>query len=288
MGYKDLKSDVNRQLSWDGTCTLAKVNTAAVASTSLSVKSRVNPEPALKFLDVGIVVDIYTSAGVLKASGIQVTAVSGTPTATTATLTLSAPVTCAADDIVIRSGALNNEIQGMLYSMDGGTTSINGIDRSVYPSFQGNYYDGGGTVQMSLNLLQQYYNEGLRRGGSKYNAIWSDFDYLRYYQKLLTADKRYVNTMKADGTFGNKDEFYMEFMGVPWVPDKDCPPTVLGVQADCWKAYVLSEMEFADETGSMYIAQASADTLEVRIRFFANLFNEMPSAQFRVTGLISP
>lgn len=288
MGYKDLKSDVSRQLSWDGTNTLAKVNTAAVASSSLSVKSRVNPEPALKFLDVGIVIDIYTSAGVLKASGIQVTAVSGTPTATTATLTLSAPVTCAADDLVIRSGSYGNEIQGMLYSMDGGTTSINGIDRSVYPSYQGNYYDGGGSVAMSLNVLQQYYNEGLRRGGSKYNAIWSDFDYLRYYQKLLTADKRYVNTMKADGTFGNKDEFYMEFMGVPWVPDKDCPPTALGVQADCWKAYVLSEMEFADETGSMYIAQASADTLEVRIRFFANLFNEQPSAQFRVTGLISP
>lgn len=288
MGYKDLKSDVSRQLSWDGTNTLAKVNTAAVASSSLSVKSRVNPEPALKFLDVGIVIDIYTSAGVLKASGIQVTAVSGTPTATTATLTLSAPVTCAADDLVIRSGSYGNEIQGLLYSMDGGTTSIYGIDRSVYPSFQGNYYDGSGTTQMSLNILQQYYNEGLRRGGAKYNAIWSDFDYLRYYQKLLTADKRYVNTMKADGTFGNKDEFYMEFMGVPWVPDKDCPPTAVGVQADCWKAYVLSEMEFADETGSMYIAQASADTLEVRIRFFANLFNEQPSAQFRVTGLISP
>lgn len=287
MGYKDLKSDVNRQLSWDGTATLAKVNTAAVASTSLSIKSRVNPEAALKFLDVGIVIDIYSGA-TLKASGIQVTAVSGTPTATTATLTLSAPVTCSADDIVIRSGAYQNEIQGLLYTMDGGTSSVFGVDRSLYPSYQGNYYDGASAVQMSLNLLQQYYNEGLRRGGSKYNAIWSDFDYMRFYQKLLTADKRYVNTMKADGTFGNKDEFYMEFMGVPWVPDKDCPPTALGVQADCWKAYVLSEMEFADETGSMYIAQTSSDTLEVRIRFFANLFNEQPSAQFRVTGLLSP
>lgn len=288
MGYEDLKSDVNRQLSWDGTNTLAKVNTAAVASTSLSVKSRVSPEAALKFLDVGIVIDIYTSAGVLKASGIEVTAVSGTPVATTATLTLSAPVTCAADDIVIRSGSFGNEIQGMLYSMDGGTSTINGVDRSLYPSYQGNFYDGANATQMNLNLLQQYYNEGLRRGGTKYSAIWSDFDNLRYYQKLLTADKRYVNKMQADGTFGNKDEFYLEFMGVPWVPDKDCPPSVLGVQADNWKMYVLSEMEFADETGSMYIAQAGADALEVRIRFFANLFNEQPSGQFHVKGLLSP
>ncbi len=288
MGYKDLKSDVNRQLSWDGTGTLAKVNANTVASTSLVVKSRVSPEPALKFLDVGIVIDIYSSAGVLKASAIEVTAVSGTPTSTTATLTLSAPVTCAADDILIRSGSYGQEIQGLLYSMDGGTSSIYGVDRSVYPSLQGNVYNGGDANQMTLNLLQQWYNEGLRRGGSKYNAIYSDFDNLRYYQKLLTADKRYTNTVKGDGTFGDKDKFYMEFMGVPWTPDKDCPPTVMGLQADAWKAYVLSEMEFADETGSMYIAQTSSDTFEVRVRLFMNLFNEQPSAQFRLYGLLSP
>lgn len=287
-GYEDLKADVSRQLSWDGTCTLAQVNTAAVASTSLSVKSRLSPEPALKFLDVGIVLDIYTTAGVLKAQGVTVTAVSGTPTATTATLTLDQPVTCSANDIVIRTGAYGNEIQGMLYSMDGATTSIYGVDRSVYPVYQGNVYDGSNAVQMNLNLLQQWYNEGLRRGGSKYNALWSDFDYQRYYSKLLVADKRYVNTMKADGSFGNKDESYLEFMGCPWVADKDCPPVVIGVQAENWKSYVLAEMEFADETGTMYIAQAGADALEVRIRFFMNLFNEQPNAQFLIKGLLSP
>jgi hypothetical protein len=80
----------------------------------------------------------------------------------------------------------------------------------------------------------------------------------------------------------------MEFNGVPWVPDKDCPQTILGLDADDWKAYVLAEMEFADETGSMYIAQTSADQLEVRIRLFMNMFNEQPSAQFRLTGYLSP
>jgi len=42
--------------------------------------------------------------------------------------------------------------------------------------------------------------------------------------------------------------------------------------------YVLSEMEFADETGSMYIAQTDVDQFEVRIRHFVNLFNEQPAA----------
>lgn len=287
MGYKDLKSDVNRQLSWDGTGDLALVNTAAVASSVLVIKSRTGSEPALKFVDVGTKFDVY-SGTTLVASGIEVSSISsGTPTGTTATLTLSAPVTVSANDILVRAGSgTSNEIQGLLYSLDGGTSTIYGVDRSTYPAYQGNVFS---TVQqLTLDYLQQAYNAGLQRGGSKYDAIYSDFDSLRMYQKLLTADKRYVNTQKGDGGFGNKDQMYLDFNGVPWVPDKDCPPTILGVQAENWKKYVLADMEFADETGSMYIAQTENDQLEVRIRLFANLFNEQPNAQFRITGHTSP
>lgn len=287
MGYKDLKSDVNRQLTWDGTGTLATVNANTTASTTLVITSRTGSEPALKFVDVGLVFDIV-SGGVVTNQGIQVNSISsGTPTGTTATLVLSAPVTCLATDTLVRSGSYNNEIQGLLYSMDGGTTTIYGVNRSTYPVYQSNVFDAGST-QLTLNMLQQYYNEGLRRGGAKYDAIYSDFDSLRYYQKLLTADKRYSNTVKGDGGFANKDVFYLEFNGTPWVPDKDCPPTIYGLESDDWKAYVLAEMEFADETGSMYIAQTSADQLEVRVRFFANMFNEQPSAQFRLKNYLSP
>lgn len=286
MGYKDLKSDVNRQLSWNGDGTLAQVNANTTASTTLVIKSRTGSEPALKFVDVGLVFDIV-SAGVVTNSGITVNAVSGTPSATTATLTLSAPVTCSASDTLIRSGSLNQEIQGILYSVDGGTTTIYGVNRSTYPAYQSNYFDKS-AAQLTLDALQQGYNEGLRRGASKYNAIYSDYDSLRMYQKLLTADKRYVNTQKGDGGFASKDTFYLEFNGVAWVPDKDCPPTILGMQSDDWKAYVLAELEFADETGSMYIAQTSADQLEVRIRLFMNMFNEQPNAQFRLTNYTSP
>lgn len=289
MGYKDLKSDVNRQLSWDGTGTLATANANTVGSATLVIASRTGSEPALKFVDVGLVFDIVTAAAptVVIQSGIQVTGITaGTPTSTTATLTLSAPVTCSATDLIIRSGSAGNEIQGLLYSLDGGTTTIYNVNRSTYPAYQGNYFS---TVQqLTLDYLQQAYNSGLQRGGSKYGAIYSDFGSLRMYQKLLTADKRYVNTMKGDGGFANKDQFYLEFNGIPWTPDKDCPPTILGLQSDDWKAYVLAEMEFADETGSMYIAQTSADQLEVRIRLFMNMFNEQPNAQFRMTGYLSP
>src|ERR1044072_8150300 len=87
MGYNDLKSDCNRQLSWDGTGDLARANAAVAASTTVPIKGREDAEPALKFIDVGACLDIYTSAGVLVQSAITVSSISsGTQSSATATV----------------------------------------------------------------------------------------------------------------------------------------------------------------------------------------------------------
>lgn len=287
-GYKDLKSDVNRQLSWDGTSDIATMSVAAVAATSITVAGRETVEPALKFLDIGVVFDIYTAAGALVQSSITVNAITtGTATSLTAVITTNVPVTASATNVLVRAGSFGNEIQGLLTALDGGTTSIFSIDRSVTPSFQGNVGDVGGG-QLTLDQMQTQYNEGMRRGGVRYNGIYCDFDSLRFYQKLLTADKRYVNEIKGDGGFANKDQFYLDFNGIAVVPDKDCPRRMFFLDSNHLKAYVLSELEFADETGSMYIAQTGVDALEVRIRFFMNYFNEQPNASAVLKNYISP
>jgi hypothetical protein len=288
MGYKDLKSDVNRQLSWDGTGTLALVNANTNASTTLVVASRSGSEPALKFLDVGLVFDIVSGSTVTN-SGVTILSIAttSTPQSTTATLTLSQPVTCLALDKVVRANASGQEISGIFYSMDGGTSSVYGVDRSTYPAYQGNVISRN-SQQLTLDYLQTLYNEALRRGNAKLTAHYTDFDSIRFYQKLLTADKRYSNTVKGDGGFAEKDKFYLEFNGLPIVPDKDCPPRWAMLATEAWKMYVLCELEFADETGSMYIAQSGADTLEVRLRYFSQLFNEQPNANAVGTNYVSP
>lgn len=288
MGYKDLSSDVNRQLSWDGTGTLATINTAVVGSQTATVAGRESVEAATKFLDVGLVVDVWNSTfTTLKASGLSIQSITGSPTALTATVVFDQAFTASATDVIIRSGSQGQEIQGLLTALDGGTTTIFNVDRSTYTQFQGNVINLA-SGQLTLDKMQQGYNEGMRRGGAKYSAIYTDFDSLRMYQKLLTADKRYVNTTKGDGGFAAKDQFYLDFNGIPVVPDKDCPQRMFMLPMDAIKAYVLAEMEFADETGSMYIAQTSADSLEVRVRLFMNLFNEQPSASVALKSYVSP
>lgn len=108
------------------------------------------------------------------------------------------------------------------------------------------------------------------------------------YQKLLTADKRYVNTVKGDGGFSDEKKNYLEFNGKPVVADKDCPTRLFFLPDKYIEKYVLAEMTFADETGTMYIAQSDVDSWEVRIRFFANLFNSKAAGSACVSTYSAP
>jgi len=287
MGYKDLMNDANRQFSGDGSGKIATMSAAATGSTSITIAGREAVEAALKFVDIGLVFDI-TDGTTLKAQGVTVVAITtGSPTTSTAVLTVSQAVTCLSTDYLIRSGTLGNEIQGLLTALDGGTSTIYNVNRSTYLSYQGNV-NNLSAAQLTLNQIQFAYNEGMRRGGAKYSAIYSDFASLQMYQKLLTPDKRYVNTTKGDGGFASKDKFYLDFNGLPWLADKDCYQRIFILPEDVFKNYVLAELEFADETGSMYIAQTSTDAFEVRVRLFANLFNEQPAACAVVSNYTSP
>lgn len=288
MGYKDLKSDLSRQLSYDGSATMATVNTASVASTSLVIQGRESLEEALKFMDVGTQFDLYTGS-TLKVQGVTVLSISaGTAISATATLVLDTAVTASVNDVLVRTGAFGNEIQGLLYALDGGTTTIYNIDRSAYIAYQGNVTDNL-AASLSLTSMQTPFNAGLRRGNiGRYDAAFCDFTTLLYYQKLLTPDKRYANTTKGDGGFGDKGKFYLEFNGIPIVPDKDCPPRLMFLPSDVLKFYLLAEMEFADETGTPYISQTDVDAWEVRIRHFGNIFNEQPASCAVLKNYISP
>jgi hypothetical protein len=290
MSYNDFKTDMNRQLCFDGTGTLALVNTASSGSSTLIIKGRSLGEPALKYADVDLTFDVIR-AGVVIASGITVLSLTGTPAATTATLTLDQAITTAVGDQLIRTGSNGSEVQGLFYALDGGTSTVYGVDRTAAMAYQGNVSDisTATNTQLSLNAMQAVFNEGLRRGNvGAYNAIFTDFGSIGYYQKLLTPDKRYVNSTEGDGSFGAKGKFYLEFNGIPLVPDKDMPVKMAFLPSEVLKWYILSELEVAEETGSSYLAQSDADAFETRLRFWGNMFNEQPASCAVLQGYISP
>ena len=94
--------------------------------------------------------------------------------------------------------------------------------------------------------------------------------------------------LKGDGGFSDGDKTYLEWNGKAWVADKDCPQRIFMLPDKYIEKYVLTEMEFADESGSMYIPAPENDQLEVRIRFFANLFNAKPAGSAVIQSYVSP
>lgn len=292
-GLNDLKWDVNRQIAWNGNGRLATVAANAVATNTFTITSRdaqagiATAEGPEKFLDIGMQIDVVDTNNNLVANNVQITAMSGLGT-TTVTLTVDSVVTVATNNLVIRSGSALNEIQGILTSLDGGTSSIYNVDRSLFPSFQGNNVDLSGGV-LGLNAMQQAYNNARRRGGAKISVIYTDFDSERYYNRLLVVDKRYIGEkVQGDGTFTQKDQVYLSFGGAPVLADQGCPTRLFFITEGNLKKYVLAELEWADETGSYMIAQTGADAFEVRLRLFANMFLEKPSASACLQNYISP
>lgn len=166
-GLIDLKNDVARQQFWDGTADLAVVSANAVATNVISVTGRESNEDGDKYLDVGMVIDIYTSAGVLVQSGLTINSKSS---GATASLTLDQNVTCSSTDIVVKSGSYGNEMQGILTSLDGGTSTIYAVDRSAYPIFGGNVVNAA-AGQLTLNLMKQAHNAARLKGTGKINLM---------------------------------------------------------------------------------------------------------------------
>lgn len=286
-GYNDLKSDCNRQCGWNGDGNLATVNANAVGSNTIVIAGRESTEPALKFIDIGAVVDIVDVNDNIVASSVTVNDItSGTANSATATLVLNAAVTVSATDRLIHANSLNQEVKGLLYQLDGLTTTVFNIDRSEYVQTQGNVVDVGG--QLTLDVMQRIEDEAERRGGGAITALWCDYTSRRFYQKLLIADKRYVNTVKGDGGFSVKGKNYLEWNGKPVVADKDAPTRMFFLSEKHIEKYVLAEMEFADETGTMYIAQTESDQFEVRIRHFFNLFNAKAAGCGVLKGYTTP
>ena len=286
-GYKDLMSDINRAVGMDSSCNLAIVNANANASNTITIGGRVTNEIADKFIDIQSQLDIWDTTGtILRAAGVTVIALTGANT-TNVTLGLDQPVTVQNTDRVVHAGSLGQESDGLLTGLDGGTSTIFGVNRALYKQYQGSVVDAGGTP-LTLDLPNQVEALARRRGGDDFECLYSDFDSERFYRRLLLSDKRYVNTIEGDGGFSSKKRKYLEFGGKPWVPDKDFEPTIVWINQGGFTKYILAEMDFADETGSMMIAQTDTDAFEVRVRNFLTLFPEKPAGSGRLKNYVSP
>lgn len=273
----DLKRDVNYQLFNDGTGVRALVNGDPGTGTTLTVDT-----PGTNYLFDGQVIDIVdASSGAVEDADVTISTVDSS-TQVTVSAALDANVEDNSKIIMANShdgSGTAYEMMGLKGIVDDGTyvSTLHNINRSTYPwwdcSTSTNDDNSGTNRDLTLDLIQEGVTSPEKNGGTT-NLIGSDHDTRNAYAALLTADKRYVNTMDLDGGFKA-----LEYNGIPWVADRDCPPnTVFFLDMDHLFLMQTSDWDFMDEDGAVLSRVANTDAYEAVLYLYADLATDRPRA----------
>lgn len=281
-----MRKDVNRQLACgDGTGKLALVNGSSQTTTwtldSLlglgftDPSSQFAEEAATKYFVAGMKVDVgdattYTTIDVDSAS---VTSVNSATQITGSTIS-------GHDDngFFLREDAAASEMMGLGGIVDDGgrVDTLQAITRST----SGNSYwksqvnDQGSAASpatLTEGMMQDSYSLVEQQSG-EVSFVLCSYKVRDAYSKLLTPDKRYMNTTDLKGGFKSLD-----FNGVPLVADRDCTPyTAYFVDKSTLELYEMAPISWADKDGAVLRQVAGYDAYEATLFYYANLGTNAP------------
>lgn len=239
----DLAKDYNRQIY--GT-SVGALGVVTGANTTVTV-----PMTNTQYMEVGMIVDIYNSAGsTLKtaAAGVEVTAVTKNTSITLAT----APSTAtAATDIVVRHGSLNREMIGLEQIVDDTTTLFN-INPATEPVWKSVINSNAGVNRaLSESLMIKMVDDIYTNGGNT-TAIFTTLGVRRSYFNLLVQQRRYCDTKDFEGGFKGL-AFTTDNGEIPLISDVDCQPNrMYFLNEKEFKLYRESDWSFMDRDGSKW------------------------------------
>lgn len=258
-----LAKDTNRQMYGTSAGKLATAN--AIGTTTTFVCS--NAEAI--YLEIGMVVDVYTSADVLRTpaaviiSNIQ----KDTPAAGSTTVTFSAlGAATASGDYMVRTNNLNKEIIG-LRQIISNTGILFNVDPAAFPVWTSEVDDPGALRSLSEGLMVNMIDRIRTRGG-KTTVIFTSLGVRRAYFNLLVQQRRYTNTQQFEGGF-NGLAFTTDTGDVPVVADYDCPQnSMFFVNEKELKIYQAGDWSWMNRDGSQWQRQIGAPSGGGTVNYF--------------------
>lgn len=211
-----LAKDTNRQMYGTSTGKLSTANAAGTTTTFVCS----NGEAI--YLEVGMLVDVYTSADAIRNTAQTISNVQkDTPAAGSTTVTFSAAATAmASGDYMVRSGNLGKEIIGFRQIVNNSGLVYN-VDPATVPVWKSEVDDPGALRALSEGLMINM-SDRIRTNGGKTTVIFTSLGVRRSYFNLLVQQRRYTNTQKFEGGFDGL-AFTTDTGEIPVVADYDCP-----------------------------------------------------------------
>lgn len=249
-GIKEgLAKDTNRQMYGTATGKLSTANAAGTTTTFVCS----NAEAI--YLEVGMLVDVYTSADVIRNTAQTISNIQkDTPGVGSTTVTFSAVATAmASGDYMVRSGNLGKEIIGFRQIVNNSGLVYN-IDPATVPVWKSEVDDPGSTRALSEGLMINMVDR-IRTNGGKTTVIFSSLGVRRSYFNLLVQQRRYTNTQKFEGGFDGL-AFTTDTGEIPVMADYDCPQnTMFYLNEKELKLYQAGDWSWMNRDGSNWQRQ---------------------------------
>ena len=288
-----LRKDINRQLFGNGTGVLALTNGSA-SSTTLTVDSLLGlgytspsgtraATSATKYLLAGMILDVGDST-TYTTIDVDSKTISSRDSSVVCTLSSNSS-TWDDNGFVMREDAAAQEFMGIRGIIDdnstGGLDALQGITRSTTGNdyWKASMVDTGSiTAPTSLTeeLMQDAASKAEENEG-ELGLIVCSYALRDSYAKLLTPDKRFVNTLDLKGGF--KGLSFSSGGDIPMIADTDCPPYYMYF-IDLSTLYIAEAMALGwmDDDGSVLSRVSGYDAFEATLRLYANMFTDRPAS----------
>ena len=204
----------------------------------------------------------------------------------TGVITLSASASLTADHFIYQEGDYDAKIKGLNAwvpsSAPGSTDSFFGVNRSSDATRLGGIRFDGASLPIEEALIGGA--SRVAREGGKPDVCFMNYSNFADLEKALGSKVSYVD-VKASPEIGFRGILVHGPRGpIKVIPDQNCPKDVaFMLQMDVWKLYSLGKApKILDSDGLKFLRDSSADSVEVRVGYYAQLGCRGPGYNVRI------
>lgn len=270
----DIAIDRNRQFFGDGSGAVATVT--ALAGQNITFADA-------KYIQLGELLDVVTTAGAAIASNLTVTAVNYD----TNVVTVSGTTTgIAANHIAVRQGSWNREWTG-LGAIVKDTGTLYGIDPNTEPVWKSPVIAHNAAI--SEAVMKRIVDRITKQGG-KTTVMWTTPGVERAYWQLLAGSRRFVNPKDYAGGYTGLEFNAGNAGSIPMLTDWDCPSgNIIALNEKEIKLYRKKGFAFLDRDGSMWYRKNNAsgrfDAYGADLYEYSELGTSRRNTHGRITGV---
>ncbi|MDI6788771.1 MAG: phage major capsid protein, partial [Planctomycetota bacterium] len=272
--YQAIVEQLDRQLTGNGTGTLALVESNVTNATTVEVdyagasSNAVSGEPGTRFIKPGMVLNIGTAAEHVAGTTVNATVASVTDRDTFVT---SANVTLVAGDIItlatsaaVVADSYNNEIEGIdAAAITTGT--YQNINVGTYSDWQMYVSSASGVNRTVTQPQMQDCIDRAEEKGGEIDLIVAQISMRQSYLDMVLNDKRYIGPKNLDAGYIGKGKKGrdLDFNGIPFRFVLRFPYNrIVFLTRKTWKIYPQGSIKWMDEDGAILSRVSGEDAYE--------------------------